>query len=66
MDTSIIDINIKLVIVYCNRGKLHMFRIRNDVTLSELKDELNQINRQLNHKDTRRVDGVDYRCPLTI
>jgi len=29
------------------------------------KDQLNQINRQLNHKDTRRVDGVEYRCSST-
>jgi len=42
-----------------------MFRIHNDVTLSGLKDELDQINRQLNHRDTRRVVGVEYRCPLS-
>ncbi|AES59628.1 hypothetical protein MTR_1g023550 [Medicago truncatula] len=43
----------------------HLFRIHNDVTLSGLKDELDQINRQLNHRDTRRVVGVEYRCPLS-
>jgi len=38
---------------------------RIDVTLSGSKDELDQINRQLNHRDTRRVIGVDYRSPLS-
>jgi len=28
-----------------------------------LKDQLDQISRQLNHRDTRRVDCVDYRRP---
>ena len=41
-----------------------MFRIHNDVTLSGVKDELDQINRQLNHRDTMRVVSVEYRCPL--
>jgi len=60
------DLNTKLAAIYYNRGKLpHLFRIRNDVTLSELKDQLNQINRQLNHRDTRRVVGAEYRCPLS-
>jgi len=60
------DPNTKLAAVYYNGGTLpHLFRIRNDVTLSGLKDELNEINRQLNHRDTRRVVGVKYRCPLS-
>jgi len=60
------DLNTKLAVVYYNGGTPpHLFRIRNDVTLSGLKDELDQINRQLNHRDTRRVVGVDYRCPLS-
>ncbi|KEH44344.1 hypothetical protein MTR_1g112390 [Medicago truncatula] len=42
-----------------------MFRIRNDVTLTGLKDDLDQINRQLNHRDTRRVVCVEYRCQLS-
>ena len=55
------DPNTKLAVVYCNGGTpLHLFRIRNDVTLSGLKDERDQINRQLNHRDTRRVVGVEY------
>jgi len=60
------DSNMKLAAVYYNGEKPpHQFRIRNDVTLSELKDELDQINRQLNHRHTRRVVGVEYRCPLS-
>jgi len=60
------DPNTKLAAVYYNSGTPpHLFRIRNDVTLSGLKDELDQINRQLNHRDTKRVVGVEYRCPLS-
>jgi len=57
--------NTKLAAVYSNEEKPpHLFRIRNDVTLFGLKDQLDQINRQLNHRDTRRVVGVEYRSPL--
>ena len=60
------DPNTKLAAVYYNGGTPpHLFRIRDDVTLSGLKDELDQINRQLNRRDTRRVVGVEYRCPLS-
>jgi len=59
------DPNTKLAGVYYNGGTPpHLFRIRNDVTFSGLKDELDQINCQLHHKDTRRVVGVEYRCPM--
>jgi len=65
MEFSGFDPNTKLAVVYYTGGKQpHLFRIRNDVTLSGLKDQLDQINRQVNHKDTRRVVGVEYRCPL--
>ena len=66
MEFPSFDSNTKLAAVYYNGGTPpHLFRIRNDVNLSRLKDELDQINRQLNHRDTRRVVGVDYRCPLS-
>jgi len=43
------------------RGKPpHLFWIRNDVTLSSLKDQLDQINRQLNNRDMRRVVNAEY------
>jgi hypothetical protein len=60
------DPNTKLAAVYYTGGKQpHLFRIRNDVTLSRLKDKLDQINRQLNHRDTRNVVSVEYRCPFS-
>jgi hypothetical protein len=60
------DLNTKLAAVYYNGGTPpHLFSIHDDVSLSGLKDELDQINRQLNRRDTRRVVGVEYRCPLS-
>jgi len=54
------------VTVYYNGGTPpNLFKIHNDVTLSGLKDELDQINCQLNHKDTRRVVDVEYQCSLS-
>jgi len=61
------DLNTKLAAIYYNGEKPpHLFRIRNDVTLSGLKDQLDQINRQLNHRDMRRVVSVEYRCPFRL
>jgi len=66
MEFPCFDSNAKLAAVYYNSGiPPRLFRIHNDVTLSRLKDELDQINCQLNHRDTRRVVGVEYRCPLS-
>jgi len=66
MEFPCFDPNTKLAAVYYNGGiSPHLFRICNDITLSGLKDELDQVNRQLNHRDTRRVVGVEYRCPLS-
>jgi len=63
MDTSVVDLNIKLAAIYYNEGKSHQLRVHNDITLFRLKNQLDQINRQLNHRDTRRMDDVDYRLP---
>ena len=66
MEFPSFDLNTKLTKVYYNGGTPpHLFRIRNDVTLSEMKDELDQINRQLNHRDARRVVvlTIDVHCP---
>jgi len=41
----------------------HLFRICTNINLSRLKDQLDQINRQLKHIDTRRVEDVEYRRP---
>jgi len=37
-----------------------MFKVHVDVTLSGMKDKLNQINDHLNYRDTRRMDNVEY------
>lgn len=59
MKNYVFDQNTKPAAVYCNGGKTpHMFSIPTDVTLSRLKGQLNQINLELNYRDTRRVDGV--------
>jgi len=67
MENSVFNLNTKLADVYYNRGKPpHLFRIHTDVTLSELKSQLNEINHELNRRDTRRVDGVEYRRLSTV
>jgi len=66
MENFVVDLNPKLAGIYYNGGKPpQLFRIQTDVTPSGLKSQLDQINRQLNHRDTRRVDGVEYRRPST-
>jgi len=55
-----VDRNTKLAAVFYNGGKPNLFRVWVDVMLVDLKDHLDQINRRLNHRDTRRVDGVGY------
>jgi hypothetical protein len=63
---SVIDPNTKLVAIYYNGEKPpHLFKIHTDVTFFGSKDQLDQINRQLNHKDTMRVDCNEYRRPST-
>ena len=61
----VIDLNTKLAAVYYNKGKPILLRIRVDVTLSGLKDQLNQINCDLHYRDTRSVDSIEYRRPST-
>jgi hypothetical protein len=46
-----------------NGGNPHLFKVRVDVTLKDLKDQLNEINQGLNPKDTRRVEDLQYACP---
>jgi len=52
-----------LALVYLNDGKPNLFRVRVDVTLVYLKDQLDGINQRINHKDTMKVNGVWYRRP---
>jgi len=64
MENSVFDPNTKLAAVFYNGGKPpYLFRIPTDVTLSGLKSQLNQINLELNYKDTQSVDDVEYRRP---
>jgi len=66
MENYVFNSNTKLAAIYYNgRKPPHLFRIQTDVTLSRLKGQLNEIKLELNHIDTQRVDGVEYRCPST-
>ena len=62
MENSVFDPNTKLAAVYYNEGKPNLFGVHIDITLSDLNDQLDQINSCLNHSDTRRVDIVEYYC----
>jgi len=50
-----------LAAVYFNGGNSNLFRVWVDVTLVDLKDQLDQINQRLNHRDAKKVDvfGID-------
>jgi len=45
------------------QGKLNLFNVWVDVTLKDLKDQLDQINQRLNHRDTRRMEDVGHQRP---
>jgi len=40
-----------------------MLKVWDDVTLKDLKDQLNEIKQRLDHRDTRRVEYVWYERP---
>ena len=63
MNIYLVDLNIKLVAAYYSEEKHNLFRVQVDVTLTCLKDKLDQIQCPLNHKDTMRMDNDEYRCP---
>jgi len=44
--------------VHSNEGNPYLFKVQVDVTLKDLKDQLNEINQGLNPEDTRRVADV--------
>ncbi|AES73795.1 40S ribosomal S10-like protein, putative [Medicago truncatula] len=46
-----------------NGGNRHLFKVRVYITLKDLKDQLNEINQELNPRDTRRVDDHQYARP---
>jgi len=44
----------------------YLFKVRDDVTLKDLKDQLNEINQRLNPGDTQRVEDVQYGRPRLL
>jgi len=52
----LVDPNTMLATVCFNGGKPNLFKVRVDVALVDLKDQLDQIIRLLNHRDTKRVE----------
>jgi len=46
-----------------NSGNPHLFKVGVDVTLKDLKDQLNKIDQGLNPEDTRREEDLQYACP---
>jgi len=62
MDTSVINLDMKLVVVYYDGGKNQFVQVWNIVRMYGFKDELDQINGRLNHKDMM-VNDVEYRHP---
>jgi len=54
--------NFNLIVVYYHKGKSNLIKINVDVTLSNLKDQLNQMNGCLNYGDTRMVASFEYHC----
>jgi len=46
MKTYLVDLNNKLDVVYYNGGKSNIFKVRVDVTLCGLKDQLDQFNQR--------------------
>jgi len=41
----------------------HLFKVRVNVTLKDLNEQLNEINQGLNPRDTRSVKDLQYACP---
>jgi len=59
-----VDMNTMSTEVFFNSGKLNkLFKVQVDVTLKNLKDQLDEIIQWLNHGDTRRVEDVWYERP---
>jgi len=45
-----------------NGGNPNLFKVRVDVTLKDLKDQLNEINQGMYPGNTRRVEDLQYAC----
>jgi len=44
----------------------YLLKVRDNATLKDMKDELNQINQELNPEDIRRVEDVQYGQPVIL
>jgi len=55
MNTYLVDMNFKLPTIYYNDGKPNLFTDHINVSLSGLKDQLDQIKGRLNYIDTIRA-----------
>ncbi|MCI43227.1 hypothetical protein A2U01_0064464 [Trifolium medium] len=60
MNSYPVEMNSNLDVVYYNKGKLNLFRIKVDVTLYNLK---HQLNGHLNYGDTMTEASVEYLLP---
>lgn len=55
--------NLAVFLVTITKGfLLPFFWINDDGTLSDLNDQLDQLNPHLNHRDTRKMVSVEYHC----
>lgn len=52
--------NFNLVAIYYNKGALNLFRINVNVTTYNLKDQLDRLNRLINHHNKRWLVNVEY------
>ncbi|MCI14784.1 hypothetical protein A2U01_0035916 [Trifolium medium] len=59
MDIFSFQKNTHLAAVYYNNKKSNLFRIKVDVTLVDLKHQLDQLNGRLKCRDARRVVNIE-------
>jgi len=55
LNTYQVQLNTKLGAMSYNMGKSNMFRVRANVMMFGMKDQMDQISGRLNRRDTRRV-----------
>ncbi|AES90969.1 hypothetical protein MTR_4g101770 [Medicago truncatula] len=59
-----VDVSTKLFEEYYNKGKPNLFMVQVDVMFFGFKDQLDQIDGRISHRDTKRMNIVEYRLPL--
>jgi len=55
INTYPIGASTNLATTYYNKGKLNLFMVCLDVTLSDLKDQMDQTNGRLIHRNSKRM-----------